>query len=622
MRMAVVRFGAFEFDRETRQLSRDSRYLAIEPKVADLLALLIDRRDRVVSRAEILETLWPRQEIGEASVSRLIYELRKALSDSAGAPRYVRTVPRRGVQFIAALESGAASAVESHASVPPVRRIGRAWLALLLVVTMLLVAFALRPLPAPDAAAVSVAPARIGLIHAIRPGAGAQAEMLAVTLVDLLWHRLADAEGVEVRSPLATAALAVEVDSLAEFGDRLAVDALVSVTIGPSSAADQATVSAELVQLGGEGRLLRTPLREHEVPLLESDRDLVAFLELRERFAASIVEEVGGLVLGPVGEGAPASVEAWRLYLLARDRLAELSCDAEGARALLDRVVELDPDFVLGHVLLGLAHYNAAWACGQGRARLVRAQEAIVRALELQPDHAPAIYLQTMIGADIGSAVTSVAAAEAFLEEHPNSAMVHAALAYALPYTGRLDDAREALDRALDLDPLVLAVETGNTPTVLLYRAEWQRYLDVAPAGTGPIETFYRAQALRGLGREDAADQQLRDCAAAAPGDRFASLCSVRVLHRSGRTADALVRLRAMDLSRHDEQAVDGEIDFKFAQLYAELGEAAPALEAAQRAWSRGFRCGDCFLNDPDIGRMAGHPEASDRAPGPFPAAP
>jgi DNA-binding winged helix-turn-helix (wHTH) protein len=96
----MPRFGAFEAVPAKRLLLRDGVPLALTPKAFDTLLFLLEHRDRVVSKEELLSTLWSDAVVEEATLSQHIYKIRKALNDEDGV-RYIATVPRRGYRFVA-----------------------------------------------------------------------------------------------------------------------------------------------------------------------------------------------------------------------------------------------------------------------------------------------------------------------------------------------------------------------------------------------------------------------------------------------------------------------------------------------------------------------------------------
>jgi eukaryotic-like serine/threonine-protein kinase len=96
----MLRFGAFEVVPPKRLLLRDGVPLPLTPKAFDTLLVLLERRDRVVSKDELLSALWPDTVVEEATLSQHIYKIRKALNDEDGV-RYIATIPRRGYRFVA-----------------------------------------------------------------------------------------------------------------------------------------------------------------------------------------------------------------------------------------------------------------------------------------------------------------------------------------------------------------------------------------------------------------------------------------------------------------------------------------------------------------------------------------
>ncbi len=97
-----VSFGDCVLDLERRQLVRLDRDVHLTPKALDLLALLVAERPRAVAKTEIRDRLWPGTFVSESNLTTLVTELRGALGDAAGSPRYVKTVHRFGYAFCGA----------------------------------------------------------------------------------------------------------------------------------------------------------------------------------------------------------------------------------------------------------------------------------------------------------------------------------------------------------------------------------------------------------------------------------------------------------------------------------------------------------------------------------------
>ncbi len=97
------RFGVFELDEEARELRRAGEPVRIQPKPFELLRLLLRERDRVVSFDELRAALWPETVVSPASLNRAVTHARRALADTRRG-RLIRSVPRRGYRFVAAVE--------------------------------------------------------------------------------------------------------------------------------------------------------------------------------------------------------------------------------------------------------------------------------------------------------------------------------------------------------------------------------------------------------------------------------------------------------------------------------------------------------------------------------------
>jgi DNA-binding winged helix-turn-helix (wHTH) protein len=92
-------FAEYRLDVGARRLRRGAVALHVSPKAFDLLALLLQHRDRVLSKQELHDALWPGIFVTEANLQSLVAELRRALDDSAQSPRFLRTVHRVGYAF-------------------------------------------------------------------------------------------------------------------------------------------------------------------------------------------------------------------------------------------------------------------------------------------------------------------------------------------------------------------------------------------------------------------------------------------------------------------------------------------------------------------------------------------
>lgn len=106
----LFRFGAFTFDAASGDLKSADKIARLQPQVAALLVALIDHAGAVVSRAELQARLWPATTVEfDEGINSCVRQLRLALNDDAGAPRFIETLPKRGYRFLAPVTTETAS---------------------------------------------------------------------------------------------------------------------------------------------------------------------------------------------------------------------------------------------------------------------------------------------------------------------------------------------------------------------------------------------------------------------------------------------------------------------------------------------------------------------------------
>jgi len=103
----LLRFASFRLDAVNACLWRGTKTIRLTPKAFAVLQYLVERPGELVTKDALLEAVWPATVVGDAVLKVCVREIRKALGDPAGTPRYIATVHRLGYRFIAGVADGA-----------------------------------------------------------------------------------------------------------------------------------------------------------------------------------------------------------------------------------------------------------------------------------------------------------------------------------------------------------------------------------------------------------------------------------------------------------------------------------------------------------------------------------
>src|SRR6202030_628179 len=110
----TLSFGDYELEVERRELRRAKTPVHVEPQVFDLLVYLVQNRDRVVSKDDLIASVWGGRIVSDSTLTSRINAARKAVGDSGGDQKLIRTVARKGLRFVGAVRTQPNSAEPGH----------------------------------------------------------------------------------------------------------------------------------------------------------------------------------------------------------------------------------------------------------------------------------------------------------------------------------------------------------------------------------------------------------------------------------------------------------------------------------------------------------------------------
>src|SRR6185503_11311542 len=111
-------FEDCELDSDRRELCRGSGLVAVEPQVFDLLLYLISNRERLISKDDLIASIWQGRIVSESTLNAHIYAARSAIGDNGKDQRLIKTLARKGVRFVGHLREEQRRADPTKPSLP------------------------------------------------------------------------------------------------------------------------------------------------------------------------------------------------------------------------------------------------------------------------------------------------------------------------------------------------------------------------------------------------------------------------------------------------------------------------------------------------------------------------
>jgi TolB-like protein len=394
-------FATFELDPSKGELRQRGDLVKLAPQPLKVLELLVRHAGQLVTRQEFREHVWRGDTFVdfEQGLNFCVRQVREALGDTADAPRFIETLPRRGYRFLM-----------------PVKMVGRehpekATRLIVLPFTML------------------------------RPDA--DTEFLAFSLPDALTASLVGLESLVVRSSNAAARFVGDAADPKQVGREADVDVVVTGTL--LCAGGEVRVTTQLTD-ASNGTVLWSNAAQAAVGDVFRVQD-----ELTQRIVASLALPLTAREQHMLKHDVPANAAAYD-YFLRGNQLSYDSRQWSVAHDLYVRCLEEDPRFAPAWARLGRMHLLLGKYAETGtRESLEQAEMAFRRALELNPDLQMAHKLLAQLDVDRGRAQDAMT--RLLVRGSGADPDVLAGLVMACRYCGLLEASAAAHARARALEP-------------------------------------------------------------------------------------------------------------------------------------------------------------------------
>jgi TolB-like protein/cytochrome c-type biogenesis protein CcmH/NrfG len=411
-------FGDHVLDVERRELRRASAAIPVEPQVFDLLVYLLENRDRVVSKDDLIASVWNGRIVSDSTLTSRINAARKALGDSGEGQHLIRTVARKGIRFVGTVRAETAR---------------------------------------PRAADGESAPARTGLPLADRPAIAVlpftnmsgdpEQDYFSDGISEDIITALSKLRSFFVIARNSSFTYKGKSVHLKQVAAELGVAYVLEGSVRKSG--DRVRITAQLNDVATGSHLWAE----------RYDRALADVFAVQDEITQSIVVAIEPQLYAAedfrAQRKAPDSLDAWDLVMRALTHYWRVTRqDNVVAQALLEKAITIDPHYGQALGLLATSYMFSAhmgWADFATTAPLAeRAARAAIRSDSEAPWAHLALGSVYLYGRRFDD---SLAEFELTLRLNPNFAQAHGYFGLTLAYCGRWEEAMDAAQRALRLSP-------------------------------------------------------------------------------------------------------------------------------------------------------------------------
>ena len=387
----------------------------------DLLIYLMENRDRVVSKDDLIASVWNGRIVSESTLASRINAARRAIGDSGEAQKLIRTVARRGVRFIGdvRLEDEASGQVGTSGALANRQELMRASLT--------------RP--------------AIAVLPFVNASGEAEQEYFSDGISEDIITSLSKLRWFTVMARNSSFAYKGKAVPMRQIADELGVGYLLEGSVRKSG--ERVRITAQL----------NDAVTGNQLWAERYDRDLADVFAVQDEIAEAIVVAVEPQLL--VAENvraqrkAPENLDAWDLLMRALSHFWRVTQeDNAAAQALLEQAVALDPNYTQAHSVLAFSHTFGAQMGWQTAASAAQVAERAARVAVLGDSEDPWSHL-ALACAHIyrGRLDDALSAFDTALRLNPSFSLAHGCYGLVLCYYGRWREGSEAARRALQLSP-------------------------------------------------------------------------------------------------------------------------------------------------------------------------
>jgi TolB-like protein/Tfp pilus assembly protein PilF len=416
-------FGDCLLDVDRRELKRGAELIPIEPQVFDVLVYLVQNRDRVVSKDDLLAAVWRGRSVSESTLTSRINSARAAIGDTGGDQRLIRTIARKGVRFVGEVREvtkpdGAAAegppAVEAE-TIPPAPQL-------------------------PDKPSIAVLPFT-------NMSGDPEQEYFSDGITEDIITALSRLRWFFVIARNSTFVYKNQAVNVKQVGRDLGVRYLLEGSVRKSG--QRVRITSQLMDAGTGNHIWAE----------RYDRELTDIFALQDEITASVTAAIEPRLVAAEGLRVETrtidDLDAWDLVARAMSHFWKLNAMESGAAiGILRLAVQRHPNYGPAHSMLAftlLVSMGVGWILDQGERNY--AGRMARRAVELDDTDPWAHMALGYLGVVSRNTSEAVEHFQTALELNPNFAAAHGYVGWAQVYDGHTEEALSHFEQAMRMSP-------------------------------------------------------------------------------------------------------------------------------------------------------------------------
>jgi TolB-like protein len=418
-------FADHTLDVDRRELRRGSAPIAVEPQVFDLLVYLVQNRERVVSKDDLIASIWGGRIVSDSTLTSRINAARRAVGDSGEDQKLIRTIARKGIRFVGAVRTQPNGVEPAQAAAPPPDESREPS----------------RPgLPLPDRPAIAVLPfINMSGDPEQEYFSDGISEDIITALSKLRWFFV-----IARNSSFIYKGKSVHMKQVAE---ELGVGYVVEGSVRKGG--ERVRITAQLNDVATGSHIWAE----------RYDRDLADVFAVQDEITEAIVAAIEPQLYAAENFRArrkpPDSMDAWDLVMRALSHVWRVTRqDNVVAQALLEKATAIDPGYGQAHGVLAASHtFSAHMGWAEMATVAPVAERAALAAIHADSEDPWAHYALGCVYLFARRFDDSLAEFELALRLNPNFSLAQGYYGLTLSYCGRWEEADVAARRALRLSP-------------------------------------------------------------------------------------------------------------------------------------------------------------------------